>query len=155
MAASVRPIPEGYSTITPYLICRRAKDAIEFYKRAFGATELFRMDEPDGRIGHAELQIGSSRIMLADEFPEREIKGPESLGGSSVGLMMYVEDVDAMVRRAVEVGAKLERPVEDQFYGDRLGGLKDPFGHTWHVATHKEDLTPEEMKRREKAAGRG
>jgi PhnB protein len=148
MAKATKPIPDGYGTVTPYLNIRGAADAIAFYAKAFGAKELFRMPQPDGRIGHAELQIGTSRVMLADEFPEREIRGPVSLGGSSVGFSMYVEDVDAVVARAVAAGATIERPVEDQFYGDRVGIVKDPFGHVWYVATHKEDLSPEEMKQR-------
>ena len=149
------PIPEGYGTVTPYLIVRRAAEAIAYYSKAFGAKELFRMAQPDGRVGHAELQLGTTRIMLADEHPEMQIRGPESLGGAGVSLMMYVEDVDAVVARAVSAGGKLERPVADQFYGDRLGTVKDPFGHSWHVATHKEDLTPEEMKAREAAQKKG
>lgn len=144
----VKAIPEGYHSVTPYLIIDGAASAIEFYKNAFGATELFRFPAPEGRIGHAELQIGTSRIMLADEYPDMGYRGPVSLGGTPVSLMLYVEDVDAVVDRAVKAGASLERPVADQFYGDRVGGLTDPFGHVWHVATHVEDVSGEEMQRR-------
>lgn len=147
MKAQVKPIPEGYHAVTPYLIVNGAREAIEFYKRAFGASEIMRMDQGD-KIGHAEIQIGDSRIMLADEFPTMNIRGPRSIGGTPVSIMIYVEDVDAVVARAVDAGAKLERPVKDQFYGDRSGSIEDPYGHIWHIATHKEDLTPEEISRR-------
>ena len=152
MTSKVRPIPEGYHSVTPYLIIKNAADAIEFYKKAFGATELFRMDQPDGKIGHAEIKIGDSPIMLSDEFPEMGHRGPQSLGGSPVSIMLYVEDVDAVVDRATTAGAKLDRPVEDKFYGDRSGSLTDPFGHIWHIGTHKEDVSPEEMEKRAAAA---
>ena len=152
MTSKVRPIPEGYHSVTPYLIIKNAADAIEFYKKAFGATELFRMDQPDGKIGHAEIKIGDSPIMLSDEFPEMGHRGPQSLGGSPVSIMLYVEDVDAVVNRATIAGAKLDRPVEDKFYGDRAGSLTDPFGHIWHIGTHKEDVSPEEMEKRAAAA---
>ena len=152
MTSKVRPIPEGYHSVTPYLIIKNAADAIEFYKKAFGATELFRMDQPDGKIGHAEIKIGDSPIMLSDEFPEMGHRGPQSLGGSPVSIMLYVEDVDAVVNRATTAGAKLDRPVEDKFYGDRAGSLTDPFGHIWHIGTHKEDISPEEMEKRAAAA---
>jgi len=152
MTSKVRPIPEGYHSVTPYLIIKNAADAIEFYKKAFGATELFRMDQPDGKIGHAEIKIGDSPIMLSDEFPEMGHRGPQSLGGSPVSIMLYVEDVDAVVNRATTAGAKLDRPVEDKFYGDRAGSLTDPFGHIWHIGTHKEDVSPEEMEKRAAAA---
>jgi PhnB protein len=148
-----KPIPEGYHTATPYLIIGGAADAIEFYKKAFGATELFRFPAPDGKIGHAEIKIGDSPIMLADEFPEMGYKGPQSLGGSPVSLMIYVEDVDTVFNRAVAAGASVKEAVSDKFYGDRMGTLTDPFGHRWHVATHKEDVSVEEMERRAKAAG--
>jgi PhnB protein len=148
MATRVKPIPDGYHAVTPYLSIKGAADAIEFYKRAFGATELFRMAQPDGRIGHAELQVGDSRVMLADEAPEMNFRSPHSVGGSPVMLHLYVEDVDAVVKQAVAAGARLIRPVEDQFYGDRSGSLADPYGHLWHVATHKEDLSMEELRRR-------
>jgi PhnB protein len=152
MTSKVKPIPEGYHSVTPYLIVKNAADAIEFYKKAFGATELFRMDQPDGKIGHAEIKIGDSPIMLSDEFPEMGHRGPQSLGGSPVSIMLYVEDVDAVVNRATSAGAKLDRPVEDKFYGDRAGSLTDPFGHIWHIGTHKEDVSPEEMEKRAAAA---
>ena len=154
MANPVKPIPEGYHSITPYLIIRGAAKALDFYKQAFGAIELFRMDSPDGRIGHAEIKIGDSPIMLADEHPEMGARSPESWGGSPVSLMLYVEDVDRVFAQAVEAGATVERPLADQFYGDRTGGLKDPFGHNWYVATHIEDVSPEEMARRAEEAGR-
>ena len=152
MTSKVKPIPEGYHSSTPYLIIKNAADAIEFYKKAFGATELFRIDQPDGKIGHAEIKIGDSPIMLSDEFPEMGHRGPQSLGGSAVSLMLYVEDVDAVVNRATTAGAKLDRPVEDKFYGDRAGSLTDPFGHIWHIGTHKEDVSPQEMEKRAAAA---
>jgi PhnB protein len=152
MTSKVKPIPEGYHSLTPYLIIKNAADAIEFYKKAFGATELFRIDQPDGKIGHAEIKIGDSPIMLSDEFPEMGHRGPQSLGGSAVSLMLYVEDVDAVVNRATTAGAKLDRPVEDKFYGDRAGSLTDPFGHIWHIGTHKEDVSPQEMEKRAAAA---
>lgn len=147
-----KPIPEGYHTATPYLIIRGASDAIEFYKKAFGATELFRFPAPDGKVGHAEIKIGDSPIMLADEYPEMGYKGPQSLGGSPVSIMIYVEDVDTVFNRAVASGASVKEPVSDKFYGDRIGTLTDPFGHVWHVSTHKEDISAEEMQRRAKAA---
>ncbi|HZP31829.1 MAG TPA: VOC family protein [Candidatus Acidoferrales bacterium] len=147
-----RPIPEGYHSITPYLIVTGAASAIEFYKHAFGARELMRIPHPDGRIGHAELQMGDSRIMLADEFPEIGARSPMSLGGTPVSILLYVEDVDAITTRAVAAGAKMLRPIKDQFYGDRTGTLSDPFGHQWTIATHKEDVSPDEMKKRAAAA---
>jgi PhnB protein len=146
------PIPQGYCSITPYLVVKDAARAIEFYKRAFGATEMTRLVAPHGRIGHAELKIGNSVIMLADEFPDGGTRSPGSLGGSPVSLLLYVEDVDAVARRAVAGGARLLCPVKDQFYGDRSGTLVDPFGHQWQVATHKEDVPREEMRRRAAAA---
>jgi len=148
MASEVKPIPEGYHSITPYLIVKDGVRAIEFYERAFGARELFRMMRPDGRVGHAELEIGDSRVMLADEHPEIGARGPQSIGGSPVTIHLYVEDVDATVARALAAGATLKRPVADRFYGDRSGGVTDPFGHLWFVATHKEDLSAEELDRR-------
>jgi PhnB protein len=144
----VKPIPDGYHALTPYLVMHDAARAIEFYKEAFGATEVMRLDSPDGKVGHAELKLGDSIVMLSDECSEAGQRSPQSLGGTSVGLMFYVEDVDTVVERAVSAGAKLIRPVKDQFYGDRTGGIEDPFGHTWYVATHVEDVTPEEMERR-------
>jgi PhnB protein len=148
MSSTVKPIPDGYQALTPYLIVDGAARAIEFYQKVFGAIELMRMASPDGKIGHAELMINDSRIMLADESPQMGARGPHSVGGSPVMLMLYVDDVDATAKRAIAAGAKLVRPIEDQFYGDRAGGLEDPFGHHWHVATHIEDVSPEEMQRR-------
>jgi len=145
---NVKPIPDGYRTVTPHLYVKGGTEALEFYKKAFGAKELSRFPMPDGRLGHAEVQIGDSRIMLADEFPERNVRGPKSLGGTSVSIALYVEDVDSFVQRAVAAGAKVTQPVKNQFYGDRTGSLEDPFGHAWHVATHTEDVSPEEMQRR-------
>jgi PhnB protein len=150
-----KPIPEGYHTATPYLIIKDAAKAIEFYKKAFGAKEMMRMSQPDGRIGHAEIKIGDSPIMLADEFPEMGARSPQSLGGSPVSILLYVEDVDAFAKQAVTAGTKVVRPVKDQFYGDRSGSFEDPFGHQWHIATHVEDVAPEEMHKRAAAAGRG
>jgi PhnB protein len=147
----VKPIPDGYYTVTPYLYIKGAANALEFYKKAFGATEMFRMDW-GGKLGHAEIQIGNSRIMMADEFPEMGVRGPQSLGGTAVGLCLYVEDADALFDRAVAAGATVVRPLKDQFYGDRSGTVTDPFGHVWTIATHKEDVSPEEMCARSKAA---
>ncbi len=155
MTGKVKPIPEGYHTVTPYLIVKDGARAIEFYKKAFGATELLRMADPGGKIGHAEIKIGDSPIMLADEVPEMGARSPQSLGGSPVSILLYVEDVDALFSQAVAAGAKVQRPVKDQFYGDRTGGVTDPFGHVWYIATHKEDVSPEEMQKRAAAAGRG
>jgi len=145
---SVKPIPDGYHSVTPYLCVRRAAQAIEFYKKAFLATERMRIAQPDGRVGHAELQVGDSVIMLSDEFPEIGARSPQSLGGSPVSIHLYVEDADAIFSQAVAAGAKIKRPIADQFYGDRLGGVEDPFGHTWWISTHKEDLSPQEIERR-------
>lgn len=145
---ATKSIPDGYHTVTPYLIIKGAAAAIEFYKRVFGATELMRMPSPDGRIGHAEIKIGDSAIMLADEHPEMGYRSPQSLGGTAVSMMVYVDRVDDVVKRAVEAGAKEMRPVENQFYGDRSGTLQDPYGHTWTIATHMEDIPPEEMRKR-------
>ncbi|MBN4055455.1 VOC family protein [bacterium AH-315-K03] len=147
---SIKPIPEGYHAITPYLSINDAKEAIEFYKRAFNATELFRLETPDGNIKHAEIKIGDSPIMLADSCEENNFRDPKNLSGTSVGLHLYVEDVDALFSQAVDAGAKIIQPVEDQFYGDRNGTLEDPFGHFWFIATHKEDLSPEELATRAK-----
>lgn len=152
MADKVKPIPEGYHSVTPYLVVDDAARAIEFYKSAFGATELFRMPQPDGRIGHAEIRVGDSHVMIADEHPEMKFVGPRTLGGSPVTFVLYVEDVDGQVERAVAAGAKVTRPVADQFYGDRTGSVEDPFGHVWFIATHVEDVPPEELKRRAAAA---
>ena len=145
----VKPIPDGYHSVTPYLVVDGAAEAIDFYTKAFGAKEKFRMPMGD-RIGHAELLIGDSHVMLADEFPERDIRGPKSGGGTSSSLMIYVDDVDTTFRQALEAGAKTdgEMEVKDQFYGDRSGSLVDPFGHKWTIATHVEDVPPEEMQKR-------
>jgi PhnB protein len=151
MSEKVRAIPEGFRSVTPYLCVSDAARAIEFYKEAFGATERFRMEAPGGRIGHAEIQIGDSIIMLADEYPEINFRSPQTLGGPSSHFMIYVEDVDARVEQAVAAGAKLTRPVKDEFYGDRTGCVQDPFGHLWYIATHVEDLTPEEINQRHEA----
>ena len=148
MAETVKPIPEGHHTVTPYLIIKGAAEAIEFYKRAFDAKEAMRMAQPDGRVGHAELAIGDSRIMLADEFPEMGARSPKTLGGSPVSLHLYVEDVDALAARATAAGIKVLRPVQDQFYGDRTGSFEDPYGHLWHIATNKEDVPMAELRRR-------
>ena len=152
---AVKSIPEGYHSVTPYLIIRGAAEAIEFYKKALGATELFRFAAPDGKVGHAELQIGNSRIMLADEYPDMGYNGPQTIGGSPVALMIYLDDVDTVFKRAVDAGATVKEPLQDKFYGDRLGTVIDPFGHRWHLATHKEDISMEEMERRAKAAAGG
>jgi PhnB protein len=152
--AAVKPIPEGYHSVTPYLIFDRAAEAISFYKEALGAIEIMRMGRPDGRVGHAEIKIGDSPVMLADDLPEQDVLSPKKVGGSPVMLHVYVEDVDAAVARAVAAGAKLIRPVADQFYGDRTGGVEDPFGYRWYIATHKEDLSIDEIRERAAAAGR-
>ena len=149
---SVKPIPEGYHSVTPYLIVRGGAAAIEYYTQAFGARELFRFPAPDGKIGHAEIKIGDSPIMLADEYPDMGYNGPQSVGGSPVSIMIYVEDVDMTFNRAIEAGGTVKEALQDKFYGDRMGTLIDPFGHVWHVATHKEDVSMEEMERRAKAA---
>ena len=149
--ANVKPIPDGYHSVTPYLIIDGASKAIDFYKKAFGATELFRMDH-EGKVGHAELKIGDSPIMLADEMPSMGYVSPKALGGTPVSLMIYVEDVDKIFKQAISAGATEVKAVQDQFYGDRSGNLKDPFGHVWTVATHKEDVSPEEMDKRMKSA---
>jgi PhnB protein len=148
MAAAVKPIPEGYHSVTPYLIFSVAGEAIAFYKRALGAEEILRMNGPGCRIHHAEIKIGDSHVMLADEHPEIQALSPKTIGGSPVTMHLYVEDVDTAVERAVAAGAKLIRPVADQFYGDRTGGIEDPFGYRWFIATHKEDLTMDEIRRR-------
>ena len=148
---AVKPIPDGYHSITPYLIVEGAARALEFYKTAFGALEKFRMPGPDGRIGHAEMRVGDSVIMLADGNPSIGAKGPKAYGGSPVSLMVYVEDVDKIFAQAVAAGATVERPLANQFYGDRTGGIVDPFGHKWYLATHVEDVAPDELERRAKA----
>ena len=144
----VSPIPAGYHTVTPYLILSGAARAIEYYKQAFGATEVMRVSGPDGRIGHAEIQIGNSRIMLGDEHPEAGIKSPQSVGGNPVGFCLYVTNADEMFDRAVKAGGKVERPLANQFYGDRSGTILDPFGHKWTISTHVEDVPPDEIERR-------
>src|SRR5687767_11898098 len=146
-----KPIPEGYH-ITPYLAVDDAAEAIEYYKKVFGAKERSRMDAPDGRIGHAELEIGDSLVMLADAFPQSATRPPSELGGTSASVFMYVEDVDSVVKQAVGAGATVTMEVADQFWGDRFGSITDPFGHSWAIATHVEDLTPEEIAERGKAA---
>jgi PhnB protein len=155
MANTVKAIPEGFEGATPYLSIKGAADAIEFYKKAFGATEKMRMPRPDGRIGHAEIKIGKANIMLADEHPEINFLSPRTLGGSPVTIHIYVEDVDALASKAEAAGAKVMRKVSDQFYGDRTGQFEDPFGHVWHFATHKEDVSNEEMQRRMSAQSAG
>ena len=147
----VKPIPAGYHSVTPYLIVRGAAEAIDFYRKAFGAVELFRFPSPDGKIGHAEIKIGDSPIMMADEYPDMGYKGPQSIGGSPVSLMIYVEDVDSLFNQAVDAGATVKEALQDKFYGDRMGTVIDPFGHVWHLATHKEDVSMEEMQERMKA----
>jgi len=148
MASKAKAIPDGYHTVTPYLIVNGAADAIDFYKRAFGATEVMRMPDQKGRIGHAEIRVGDSVIMMADQHHEMGYRDPRSLGGTSVSIVLYVENVDTVFDRAIKAGAKSQRPVADQFYGDRMGTLEDPFGHVWTIGTHIEDVSPEEMKRR-------
>ena len=145
---AVKPIPEGYHSLTPYLVIKGAAAAIDYYKKVFGATERMRMDAPGGTIGHAELEIGNSVVMLADEFPEMGHRSPKTLGGTPVSIVLYTENVDAVFKRALDAGAKQVRPLENQFYGDRMGTLEDPFGHLWSVATHVEDVAPDEMQRR-------
>ena len=145
---AVTPIPEGYHSVTPYLVVKAAAQAIQFYVTAFGAKDTLRLDGPNGEVMHAELKIGDSHVMIADENPDWGARGPESFGGSPVSLMLYVEDVDAVTAKAVAAGAKVERPVADQFYGDRTGTVVDPFGHKWTIGTHQEDMSAQEMQRR-------
>jgi PhnB protein len=151
----VKPIPDNYPQVMPYLIVDGAGEAIEFYKSVFGAEERMRLEGPDGRIGHAELQIGEAVIMLADENPSMSIEGPKSVGGTPVTIYVYLEDADATFERAVQAGAKPLRAVEDQFYGDRSGQFEDPYGHRWNVATHVEDIGEDEMSRRAAEIGGG
>ena len=148
---TTKPIPDGYSTVTPYLSISSAKDAIEFYKLAFGATEVFRLNTPTGEIAHAEIQIGNSRIMLSEPCEDSPMPSPDTLGGSTFSVHLYVDDVDAMFEQAIDAGALDIKSVENQFYGDRMGTLKDPFGHIWFVGTHKEDLSMEEIEERAEA----
>lgn len=144
----VQAIPKGYNSVTPYLIVNDATHAIDFYKQAFGAKEVMRMEKNDGRIGHAELKIGDSKIMLADEYPDMGARSPRAFGGSPVTLHLYVANVDKIAQQAIAAGGKLIRPVENMFYGDRCGTVEDPYGHKWHISTHIEDVTPREMKKR-------
>ena len=149
--AKVQAVPNGFHTVTPYLSIKGAKQALAFYAKALGAEEVYRLDMPDGRIGHAELRIGDSRLMLADEMPEMPdvvVRSPGTLGGTTFGMHLYVGDVDAAFKRAIDAGGTVRRPVEDQFYGDRSGTFADPFGHVWTLATHIEDVSPEEMRLR-------
>ncbi len=154
MSKPVRHIPVGYHAVTPYLIVQGAAEALQFYQKAFGAKEVFRMPLPSGKIAHAEIKIGDSHIMLADEVPEMLVRGPQSLGGTSVSILIYVKDVDSTAAQAVAAGLKELRPIKDQFYGDRSGTFQDPFGHIWTIATHKEDVSSEEIARRAAAASR-
>ena len=146
--ATVKPIPQGFRSVTPYLTLHDTARALDFYKRAFGAQELVRMEMPGGKIGHAEIKIGDSIIMLGDEMPGSACQSPQSVGGTTSGVMLYVENVDAVFNQAVAAGAQVDAAVADMFWGDRYGRLKDPFGHSWSVATHKEDVTPAEMSKR-------
>jgi PhnB protein len=146
--AAVKPIPDGYRSITPYVIVRDGAAAIAFYQKVFGARLRMKLDAPGGKIGHAELEIGDSLIMLADEHPEMGALAPPTIGGTPVGLHVYLADVDAVAAKAIAAGATLKRPVADQFYGDRLGSIVDPFGHLWHISTHVEDVSPDEIARR-------
>jgi PhnB protein len=158
MANQVKAVPHGFHTLTPYLAIKGASDAIAFYRKAFGAEELVRMPMPDGRVGHAELQIGDSRFMLADEMPEMGdavTKSPTTVGAATSGLCLYVSDCDALYARALAAGATAKRPLADQFYGDRSGVIQDPYGHLWTIATHVEDVSPDEMKRRMAALPKG
>ncbi|HWA42769.1 MAG TPA: VOC family protein [Hypericibacter adhaerens] len=152
MAGKPKPVPEGHHSVTPYLMVAGAAQAIAFYEKAFGAKEALRLPMPDGRIGHAEITVGDSRIMLADEYPEMNAKAPPAYGGSPVHLHLYVPDVDAVAKSALAAGAKEVRPVQNQFYGDRSGSFQDPFGHVWHIATHVEDVPLEEIAKRAAAA---
>ena len=145
---TVKPIPDGYHSVTPYLIVKGAADALEFYKKAFGATEIMRLAGQEGKVAHAEIQVGDSRIMLADEHPEMNALAPQSPGSSGVGICLYVENVDELFSQATAAGAKVQRPLTDQFYGDRSATLEDPFGHVWTIATHIEDVPPDEIDRR-------
>jgi PhnB protein len=149
---AVKPIPDGYHTVTTYLTLDDAAAAISYYEEAFGAKQKVRMDTPDGKVGHAELQIGDSLVMVSDEFPQGSTRSPKELGGTCAGVFMYVEDVDAVVKRAVDAGATVTMEVADQFWGDRFGTITDPFGHSWSIATHVEDVAPEEIAERAKAA---
>lgn len=152
--AKVQAVPKGYTSVTPYLIVANATQAIDFYKKAFGAKEVMRMEKAGGKVGHAELKINDAKIMLADEFPEMNALSPQAFGGTAVSIHLYLKDVDGVVQRALDAGAKLVRPVEDMFYGDRCGTVEDPSGHKWHVSTHIEDVSPREIRKRlDKMAG--
>ena len=151
MPGQVQPIPQGYHSVTPYLVVDDAAKAIDFYKRAFDAKEKVRMEGPAGKIAHAEIQIGDSMVMLGDEMPQMDTKAPRSLGGTTAGILIYVKDADAAFNKAVSAGAKVTMPLADMFWGDRYGRLMDPFGHSWSLATHKEEVAPEEMKKRMQA----
>jgi PhnB protein len=152
---AVKKIPDGHNRVSPYLIINGAERALDFYRQAFDAVELFRFKAPDGKIGHAEVRIGDTVIMLADEFPDHDAHSTRKFGGSPVGLHLYCEDVDAVAAKATAAGAKVKRPLADQFYGDRNGTLEDPFGHIWHLSTHIEDVPPDELARRAKEAMAG
>jgi PhnB protein len=149
--AKVKAIPEGHNSVSPYLVVNGAARALDFYKNAFGAKELMRFDAPGGKVGHAEVRIGDTVVMLADEHPDHDAHAPGKFGGSPVGLHLYVEDVDKVWSQALGSGAKVKRPLENQFYGDRAGALEDPFGHTWHLSSHVEDVSPAELDRRMQA----
>ncbi len=151
MAQKVKPIPEGYRSLTPYIVVSDCAKSLDFYKRAFGAVELGRFPAPDGRIAHATIKIGDSIVMLSDEFPQAHSRSPQSLGGTTTALWIYTDDVDSMFNRAVQAGATVKMPLKDQFWGDRTGHLADPYGHMWVVATHKEEVAPEEMQKRGQA----
>jgi PhnB protein len=151
-AKKVQPIPRGYHSVTPYLSIRDAARALDYYKKAFDAKEMVRMQGPDGKLGHAEIKVGDSYIMMADEFPSMGFLGPQARGGTTVQLMIYVRDCDDTVNKAVAAGGTLKRPVQNQFYGDRSGTIEDPFGHVWTIATHVEDVPPAEMRRRSEEA---
>ena len=150
-STKVEPTPKGYEGATPYLIIKGAAKALDFYKKGFGAIEEMRVPGPAGKVGHAEIKIGGARIMLADEFPEMGAKSPQTIGGTPVSIMIYVEDVDSFTRQAITAGAKVLQAVENKFYGDRTGCLEDPFGHQWHFSTHVEDVPPDEMTKRAEA----
>lgn len=154
MKKKVKPIPKGYHTVTPYLSIEGAANAIAFYKKAFAAKEIMRMPAPANTIGHAEIQIGDSRIMLAGDYPDMNFHGPKTFGGTPVHIYLYVADVDQVVTKTMAAGAKVLRPVTEQFYGDRSGSIEDPFGHVWHVASHKEDLPMKELKKRAAAVAK-
>ena len=156
MNSRIKPIPSGFHTLTPHLVVKGASQAIEFYKKAFGAEEIARVSGPDGKsLMHADLKIGDSHVFLVDEFPEMDCRGPQSIGGTAVTIHMYVEDVDAAFGKAVAAGAQVKMPLADMFWGDRYGVLADPFGHAWSMAAHKEDLTPEEIRKRAQTACAG